>query len=71
MISYKPLWETLKEKNMSAYKLIRYHAFSANTVYRLRHNQGISTALLDRLCTLLDCRVEDIVEHIPDRNEKF
>lgn len=70
MISYKLLWEILKEKNMLAYKLIRYYAFSTNTIYRLRHNQGISTALLDRLCTLLNCRVEDIIEYIPDQNEK-
>lgn len=65
MITYTPLWETMRKKEMSAYRLIRYYGFSSNTIYRLRHNQGISTTLLDRLCLLLNCNVEDIIEYIP------
>lgn len=65
MITYTPLWETMRKKELSAYQLIRYHGFSTNTIHRLRHNQGTSTALLDKLCTLLNCNVEDIIEYIP------
>ena len=43
--------------------------YSSSTLYRLRHNKGISSRLIDDLCKLLDCRVEDILEYVPDPEE--
>ncbi len=71
MIVYQPLWETMKKQRVTAYHLVHYHGYSSHTIYRLRHNLGISTALLNDLCELLDCRVEDILEYTPDRKEKI
>ena len=66
MIVYTKLWETMQNRNMSAYKLTQYHGFSTHTISRLRHNAGISIKLIDDLCRLLSCRVEDIMEYLPD-----
>ncbi len=66
MITYTPLWETLKKKGMSTYTLRVKLNISGSTVQRLRKNMSISTNTLDDLCELLDCSISDIVEHIPN-----
>ena len=66
MIVYDPFWRTLKNRGISTYKMINKLGYSSSTLYRLRHNKGISSRLIDDLCKLLDCRVEDILEYVPD-----
>ena len=61
MISYEPLYKTMKEKNITTYKLIKDHGISRSLLDRLKHNKPISTVTLDDLCSILDCRVEDIL----------
>ncbi len=66
MISYDPLWNTLKEKGISQYQLITYYHVSAGQLSRLRKNCPISTHTVDVLCGILDCSVDQIMEYIPD-----
>lgn len=66
MISYEPLWRTMKAKNMTTYRLIKEYSFSRGTLDALKQGRHISTATLNRICTILDCRVEDVLEYIPD-----
>ena len=66
MIIYDKLWKTMKEKGISQYKLLNEYKISAGQLDRLRKNSGISTNTLDNLCKILDCRLEDIAEFIPD-----
>ena len=61
MISYEPLWKTLKQKNISQYQLIKKYGFSSGQLSRLRANQYISTHTVEVLCDILDCKVEDIM----------
>ena len=63
MISYEPFYKTIKEKNISTYKLITQHGFSRSLIDRLRHNKPVSTVTLDDICTVLDCRIEDVIEY--------
>lgn len=66
MISYKPLWETLKRKKISTYTLIQKYGISSATIDRMKKGNGISTAKIDDLCKILDCRVEDIIAYEKD-----
>lgn len=66
MISYSPFYRTLKEKEISTYKLITRFGISRSLLDRLKHNKPISTQTLDDLCGYLHCNVEDILEYIPD-----
>ena len=66
MISYAPLYRTMKEKSISTYKLINQYGFSRSLLDRLKHNRPISTVTLNDLCTCLDCRVEDVLVYIKD-----
>ena len=62
LISYKPFYETLYKKGLTEYYLIFKQGFSANTLYRIKKGQAISTKTLDSLCYALDCEVSDIIK---------
>ena len=66
MISYEPLYKTMKEKNISTYKLINEFGVSRSLLDRLKHNKPISTVTLNDLCSFLDCKVEDILVYIKE-----
>lgn len=68
MIKYDPLWRTLKEKGISQYQyqLIKDYGIDKAQLQRLRQNLVVKTLILNRLCQILDCRIEDIMEYVPD-----
>ncbi len=66
MIKYDKLWETMKEKNISQYRLINEFHVSAGQLSRLRANAPISSHTVDILCAILNCNVEDIMTYYPD-----
>lgn len=67
MISYKPLWETMKRKNITKYSLVKDYGLSNGTIDRLRNNDHISTYTIERLCIILDCTPNDILIIINDK----
>ena len=69
MIRFDRLWATLKKKNISQNKLMRDYGVDSAQLYRLRKNMVIKTVTIDNLCRILDCRVEDIMEYVPDDAE--
>lgn len=69
MISYAPLWETMKRKNATTYTLQVKGEISSSTVRRLKANESVSTNTLDALCRILDCELDDINAYLPDETE--
>lgn len=70
MISYRPFYETLYNKNITEYALIFKHGIAANTLHRMKHNKAITTTTLDVLCSVLGCSVSDIIEYVNPENEQ-
>lgn len=68
MIKFDRLWETMKKKNITTYYLREKSGIDSKTVRRLKSNDNIETKTLDKLCRVLDCRLEDIAEYIEDDN---
>ena len=68
MIKYDRLWATLKKKNISQYKLINEYGVDKAQLHRLRNNMIVKTMILNRLCSILNCRIEDIMEYVPDKD---
>ena len=66
MIVFDKLWKTMKEKGISQYKLIHEYGFSNGQLDRLRKNGNINSYTLNTLCKILDCKIEDIMEYLPD-----
>lgn len=69
MISYAPLWKTMKKQKATTYTLRVKHGMSHATVQRLQADMPVSTHTLNKLCAILQCRLEDIAEYIPDKND--
>lgn len=66
MIVYDRLWETMKRKGISQYRLMKEYGFSSGQLDRLRKGENINVYTLNALCKILDCAVEDIIEYKPD-----
>lgn len=66
MISYDRLWQTMKEKGVTQYTLIKKHNISPAQITRLKRNESVSTHTIDTFCRILDCKVEDIMQYIED-----
>lgn len=66
MISYDPLWQTMKNKNVTTYTLIYKHGLSPYTITNLKRNKSITMNTLEKLCKILDCQAESIVFFVDD-----
>ena len=66
MISYDNLWKGMQEKGVAQYALIKKHKISPAQITRLKRNESVSTHTIEIFCKILDCRVEDVMEYIPD-----
>ena len=65
MIVFDRLWRTMKEKGVSTYQLRERCGIDSKTIRRLRANENMETKTLDKLCLVLECRIEDIMEFLP------
>lgn len=63
--SYKPLWKLLIDRNMSAEDLRSALGFSFSTMAKMKKCENVSMEILDKICNFLNCKLDDIVEHIP------
>jgi len=66
VIVFDKLWGVMKEKGVSTYLLREKCGIDSKTIRRLRANDNMETKTLNKLCTVLDCRLEDIAEYVPD-----
>ena len=65
MIVYNKLWELMKEKGVSQYRL-HAEGISNATLTRLKRNESVTIETIDKLCTILECNVEDIMQYMKD-----
>ena len=66
MISYDKLWETMKAKGVTQYRLIKTYKFSSGQLDRLRRNENVNISTLAALCDILGCGLEDVVSYTKD-----
>ena len=66
MIKFDRLWNVLDAKGYSTYWLREHCGIDSKTVRRLKANDNMETKTLNKLCTVLECRLEDIAEFVPD-----
>ena len=67
MISYDRLWQTMKEKGVTQYTLIKKHNISPAQITRLKRNESVSTHTIEMLCKILNCNVEDVMQYVEDK----
>ena len=66
MIVFDRLWVTMKNKGISTYVLREKCGIDSKTVRRLKANENVETKTLDKLCSVLNCNLDDIAEFIKD-----
>ena len=60
MISYEPLFQTMREKKVSSYELDK-RGFPRSTYYAIKHGKGITTNSINQLCSILQTLVKHTV----------
>lgn len=65
-ISYKKLWKLLIDKEMTAVDLRQATGIAPNTMTKLRRDEEVSMAVLEKVCTALDANIGDIMDFIPE-----
>lgn len=68
-VSYKKLFHLLVDRDMTAVQLQQQAGYSANITTRLKKNTYVSLESVEKICRVLDCKVDDIVEFIPEEAE--
>ena len=63
-VSYNKLWKMLIDRKMSHIELQRAAEVAPNTMTKIRRDQPVNLAILDRMCRVLGCDFGDIVEHV-------
>lgn len=61
MIDYTPLWNTLKERNITQYQLIK-SGIDNKTLDALKKNKNVTLLTVEKLCKIIGCTPNDIVE---------
>jgi DNA-binding Xre family transcriptional regulator len=68
-ISYNPLWKLLIDKGMNRKELRELSGISTASIAKLGKGDNITTDVLLRICTALNCHISDIMETISDDDE--
>ena len=67
--SYKRLWKLLIDKDLKKKDLCQMANISTYTIGKMNRGDNITTDVLVRICSALNCSIEDIMEIVPDNSE--
>lgn len=65
-INYNKLWKLMIDRHISKTELTHLAGISTNAMARLGRNEDVRVHVLEKLCTTLDCKLDDIVEFVKD-----
>lgn len=65
MISYEPLFKTMRDKGITSYRLFKM-GFPQSNYYAMKRGENISTHTINHLCKLLHCDVGDIMKYVDE-----
>lgn len=68
-VCYKKLWKLLIDKDLLKKDLRAMTGVSTTTMSRLSKDENVSTEILSKICTALNCGIGDIIEYVPDKEE--
>ena len=68
--SYKPLWKLLIDYDMSKKDLMKATDISKSTMDKMGRGEQVSMEIIDRLCNYFECKVEDVIQHCYDKEDR-
>lgn len=69
-VSYNKLWKMLIDRNITKTQLTHMAGITTNAMAKLGRNEDVRVKTLEQLCTSLDCKLDDIMEFVPDKSKK-
>ena len=69
-VSYNKLWKLMIDKRINKTELTHIAGITTNAMAKLGRNEEVRVGVLEKLCTSLDCKLDDIVEFVPESNSK-
>ena len=69
VISYKRLWKLLIDKDMMKKELAEKAHVSSYTLAKMKKDESVTTDILAKICTALNCNIEDIMEVVSENDE--
>lgn len=66
-VCYKKLWKLLIDKNMNKTDLRTASGITTTALAKLGRNENVNTEVLVKICKTLNCKIEDIMEMVPDK----
>jgi len=66
-VNYSKLWDILNERGMMKTELIKAAQISTNAMAKLGKNEEVRIGVLAKICTTLNCKIDDIVEIVPEK----
>ena len=68
--TYKPLWKLLIDKDMTKKELMKVTGISKSTIDKMGRGENISLEIIDRICCLFDCRIENVIEYSKPKEDE-
>lgn len=68
-VSYKKLWKLMIDKDLNKTELTHLAGITTNAMAKLGRNEDVRVTVLEKLCTSLDCNLDDIMEFIPEEKK--
>lgn len=65
-VSYKKLWKLLIDHDMKKKDLAKAASISNYTITKMSKGENVTVEILGKICTALNCNIDDIMEFIPD-----
>lgn len=65
-VSFKPLWKLLIDRGLKKKDLCSMAGINPASCMKMGKNGHVTTEILMKVCTVLSCRIEDVIEFIPD-----
>lgn len=66
-VNYSRLWDILNERGIMKTELIKEAKISTNAMAKLGKNEDVRVGVLEKICLTLDCKLDDILEFVPDK----
>lgn len=68
-VNYNRLWKLMIDRKLMKKDLITMAGISTNAMAKMGKEENVSTEVLGKICAALNCRIEDIVEFVPEQGQ--
>lgn len=65
MVSYAPLWKTMKERGITQYMLLK-NGIDPKTLDSIKKGKGITVHTIEKLCRIIKCTPNDVIELVDE-----